>query len=101
MQRSGVDHYFFHAGFPDIFPDTYMLQALNFVLACRPGTNTASFASVAGAHGSPTAYGFDHTDGSYIPGGIGSGPGTADFIFLVLAADHLLNKQETFNTAGY
>jgi endoglucanase len=101
MQRSGVNHYFFHTGFPDIFPNTYMLQALNFVLACRPGTNTASFASVAGAHASPATYGFDHIEGSYIPGSISSGPGTADFIFLVLAADHLLNKQETFNTAGY
>lgn len=120
VQSRGVQHYFLHAYFPEVFPDSYMLHALNFVLGCHPGTNTASFASGVGARSLTTAYGFNRADWSYIPGGIGSGTalirpdfpelltwpylwqqteyvlggGTTDFLFLVLAADQLLNTSE-------
>lgn len=119
IQNFGYRQYFLHTAFPEIFPRDYMLHALNFVLGSHPGTNTASFASGVGARSLVTAYGFNRADWSYIPGGIGSGTalirpdfpelltwpflwqqteyvlggGTTDYLFLVLAADHLLNKR--------
>jgi endoglucanase len=119
IQSLGVQNYFLHNYFPDLFPDTYMLHAINFVLGCHPGTNTASFASGVGSRSLTTAYGFNRADWSYIPGGIGSGTalirpdfpellhwpflwqqteyvlggGTTDYLFLILAADNLLNKK--------
>jgi len=118
IQGFGVEQYFLHTAFPDIFPADYMLNAMNFVLGCHPGSNTSSFASGVGARSLTTAYGFNRADWSYIPGGIGSGTalirpdfpellvwpflwqqteyvlggGTTDYMFLVLAADHLLNE---------
>ena len=94
------------------------MHALNFVLGVHPGSNTASFASGVGANSLTSAYGTNRVDWSYIPGGIGSGTAlirpdypemlhwpflwqqteyclgrpTSDFVFLVLAADHLLNR---------
>jgi endoglucanase len=118
IQRFGVEQYFLHTSFPDIFPADYMLHSLNFILGCHPGPNTASFASGVGARSLTTAYGFNRADWSYIPGGSASGTalirpdfpellewpflwqqteyvlggGTTDYLFLVLAADHLMNK---------
>jgi len=117
IQRFGFEQYFLHTGFPQIFPKDYALHALNFVLGCHPGPNTSSFASGVGARSLTTAYGANRADWSYIPGGVGSGTalirpnypellvwpflwqqteyvlggGTTDYLFLVLAADHLLN----------
>ena len=105
--------------FPDVVSDKYMLAALNFILGSHPGSNTASFASGVGSHSMIPGYGFNRADWSYIPGGIGSGTalirpnypelltwpflwqqteyvlggGTTDFLFLILGADHLLNKK--------
>ncbi len=119
IQQFGMRQYFLHTAFPDIFPDTYLLKALNFVLGCHPGPNTASFASGVGAHSLTTAYGVNRADWSYIPGGIGSGTAlirpdfpemlhwpflwqqteyclggpTVDYLFLVLAADRVLNRE--------
>ncbi len=118
IQNFGVEQYFLHTSYPDLFSSQYMLQALNFILGCHPGSNTASFASGVGAKSLTVAYGFNRDDWSYIPGGICSGTalirpdypelltwpylwqqteyvlggGTTDYLFLVLAADHLLNK---------
>jgi len=50
-----------------------MLNALNFVLGCHPGSNTASFASGVGAKSATTAYGINRADFSYTPGGVVSG----------------------------
>ena len=117
LERFGVEQYFLHTGAPDIFPATDMLASLNFILGCHPGSNTASFVSGVGAKSVTTAYGFNRADASYIPGGIISGTAlirpdfpellewpylwqqteyclgypTSDYVFLVLAADHLLN----------
>ncbi|PWT71672.1 MAG: glycoside hydrolase [Bacteroidetes bacterium] len=119
IQNFGFRQYFLIANFPEIFPDNYMLDALNFVLGCHPGSNTSSFVSGVGSRSMITAYGFNRADWSYIPGGIASGTalirpdfpellnwpflwqqgeyvlggGTTDYLFLVLAADHLLNKK--------
>ena len=118
IQRFGVEQYYLHTGAPDLFPATYLLHALDFILGCHPGANNASFASGVGAKSMTTAYGVNRADWSYIPGGIASGTAlirpdypelldwpflwqqgeyclghpTSDYIFLVLAADHLLNE---------
>jgi len=119
IQRFGVEQYFLYRGFADLVRPEYMLNALNFVLGCHPGENTASFASGVGARSMTTAYGINRADWSYIPGGVVSGTalirpdlpelknfpflwqqgeyvmggGSSNFMFLVLAADQTLNKQ--------
>jgi endoglucanase len=121
IQNFGFRQYYLHKAFPQIFPTDYMLNAMNFILGCHPGSNTASFASGVGANSLTTAYGFNRADWSYIPGGIGSGTalirpdfpelltwpflwqqteyvlggGTTDYLFLILAADHELNKKDS------
>jgi hypothetical protein len=118
IQRFGMQQYFLHRAFPDVFSRDMMLNALNFVLGCHPGPNTASFVSGVGARSTTVAYGFNRADWSYIPGGSASGTalirpdfpellewpflwqqteyvlggGTTDYLFLVLAADNLLNE---------
>jgi hypothetical protein len=115
IQRFGVQQYYLHAGAPDIFTDEYMLDAIAFVLGCHPGPNTASFVSGVGAKSLIPAYGMNRADWSYIPGGIASGTAlirpdfpelvdwpflwqqreycmgysTSDYVFLILAAEHL------------
>ncbi len=119
IQRFGVEQYYLHVGAPDIFPTTYMLHAINFILGCHPGSNNASFVSGVGAKSMTTAYGANRGDWSYIPGGVASGTAlirpdfpellewpflwqqgeyclghpTSDYVFLILAADHLLNSE--------
>jgi hypothetical protein len=118
IQRFGWDQWMLHLSFPDLFPRTYALQALSFILGVHPGSNTASFISGVGANSLTTAYGFNRADWSYIPGGSASGTalirpdfpelkhwpffwqqteyvlgrGTTDYLLLVLAADHVLNQ---------
>ncbi len=119
IQSFGVEQYFLHTAFPEIFPNTYLLHAMNFVLGVHPGPNTSSFASGVGTRSLTVAYGVNRDEWSYIPGGVGSGTalirpdfpellewpylwqqteyvmggGASDFMFLVLAADHLMDKQ--------
>ena len=118
IQRFGWDQWMLHLAFPDLFPRTYALQALSFILGVHPGSNTASFVSGVGAKSLTTAYGFNRADWSYIPGGSASGTalirpdfpelktwpffwqqteyvlgrGTMDYLLLVLAADRVLNQ---------
>lgn len=120
IQSFGVKQYFLHSGYPEIFPPTYMLHAMNFVLGVHPGVNTASFASGVGSRSLTVAYGVNRDEWSYIPGGVGSGTalirpdfpelltwpylwqqteyvmggGATDFMFLVLAADKILEEQQ-------
>jgi hypothetical protein len=120
IQRFGWDQWMLHLSFPDLFPRTYALQALSFILGVHPGSNTASFVSGVGANSLTTAYGFNRADWSYIPGGSASGTalirpdfpelkhwpffwqqteyvlgrGTTDYLLLVLAADHVLNQEK-------
>ncbi|HVF17555.1 MAG TPA: glycoside hydrolase family 9 protein, partial [Steroidobacteraceae bacterium] len=119
IQEFGVDQWMLHLSFPDLFPSTYALEALNFILGVHPGSNTASFVSGVGAKSLLTAYGFNRADWSHIPGGSASGTalirpdfpelkhwpffwqqseyvlgrGTTDYLLLVIAADHVLNKR--------
>jgi endoglucanase len=118
IQQFGWDQWMLHLSFPDLFPRTYALQSLSFILGVHPGSNTSSFVSGVGAHSLTTAYGFNRADWSYIPGGSASGTalirpdfpelktwpffwqqteyvlgrGTMDYLLLVLAADHELNR---------
>jgi hypothetical protein len=118
IQSFGVRQYFLHKAFPDIFPADYIFNALNFILGVHPGVNTASFASGVGVRSTIVAYGVNRADWSYIPGGVSSGTalirpdfpelldwpylwqqqeyvmggGATNFMFLVLAADQLLEK---------
>ncbi len=118
IQRFGWDNWMLHLSFPDLFPRTYALNALSFILGVHPGSNTASFVSGVGAKSLTTAYGFNRADWSHIPGGSASGTalirpdfpelkhwpffwqqteyvlgrGTTDYLLLVLAADKELNR---------
>jgi hypothetical protein len=118
VQNFGVQQYFLHKSYPEIFPKTYMLNAMNFILGVHPGLNTSSFASGVGSKSLTQAYGINRGEFSFIPGGIGSGTalirpdfpellewpflwqqteyvlggGTTDYMFLILAADELLDK---------
>jgi hypothetical protein len=119
LQQFGVQQYYLHRAFPDIVSTEYMLNALNFVLGVHPGENTASFASGVGSRSMTTAYGINRADWSYIPGGVASGTalirldfpelkdfpflwqqgeyvlggGSSNYMFLVLAADQVLNAK--------
>jgi hypothetical protein len=113
-----VNQYFLLKAFPEIFDTKCMLNALNFVLGNHPGENTSSFVSGVGSRSVLQAYGVNRADRSFIPGGSVSGTGiirpdfpelkewpyfwqqteyvlgggTADFIFMVLAAQKVLNN---------
>jgi endoglucanase len=119
IQQFGADQWMLHLSFPDLFPRTYALNALSFILGVHPGSNTASFVSGIGASSLTTAYGFNRADWSHIPGGSASGTalirpdfpelktwpffwqqseyvlgrGTTDYLLLVLAADRVLNAK--------
>ena len=73
IQRFGFEYYFLTSAYPDIFPKETVNNALNFILGCHPGSNTASFASGVGARSATVAYGLNRADWSYIPGGVVSG----------------------------
>jgi hypothetical protein len=118
IQRFGYEQYFLHRAFRDIVSREYLLNALNFVLGVHPGENTASFASGVGSRSMTIAYGINRADWSYIPGGVASGTalirpdfpelkdfpylwqqgeyvlggGSSHYMFLVLAADQVLNS---------
>jgi hypothetical protein len=118
IQEFGVRQYFLAKHFPELFSLKYMYNALNFVLGCHPGENTASFASGVGSRSMTIAYGYNRADWSYIPGGVVSGTalirpdfpelkdfpflwqqaeyvmggGEMNYMFLVLAAEHHLSE---------
>ncbi len=119
IQEFGMRQYYLSKHFPDLFSIDYMYNALNFVLGCHPGVNTASFASGVGSKSVTSAYGFYRVYDYYIPGGVVSGTalirpdlaelkefpylwqqteyvmggGETNYLFLVLAADKMLGKK--------
>lgn len=118
IQRFGLEQYFLHKAFPNHYGMEYLLNAMNFVLGCHPGSNNASFASGVGSRSTTVAYGYNRMDYGYIPGGVVSGTalirpdfpelkefpylwqqaeyvmggGSTHFMFLVLAAEDLLKQ---------
>jgi len=117
IQRFGFEYYFLANAYPEVFPMESVFNALNFILGCHPGSNSASFASGVGARSATVAYGLNRADWSYIPGGVVSGTalirpdfpellefpylwqqteyvlggGSSHFMFLVLAVNHFGN----------
>jgi hypothetical protein len=73
IQSFGFRHYFLASAYPDIVDAAPVMNALNFVLGCHPGSNQASFASGVGTRSATVAYGANRADWSYIPGGVVSG----------------------------
>ena len=73
IQGQAFRYYFLHRAFPELFGPEPLCNALNFILGCHPGKNTASFASGVGAVSATTAYGANRADWSFIPGGVVSG----------------------------
>jgi len=115
LQNYAVRQYFFHKTFPELFDRERVLNVVNWVLGCHPGS-AVSFVSGVGVSSMTTAYGANRADFSYIPGGVVSGAalikpdlpelasnwpyfwqqseyvisGAADYIFCILAANSLL-----------
>jgi len=73
IQRFGFEYYFLAKAYPELFDKGIIYSALDFILGCHPGSNTASFASGVGAKSATVAYGLNRADWSYIPGGVVSG----------------------------
>jgi len=118
IQSFGVDQYFLHRAYPDIFDAEPMYNALNFVLGVHPGSNSASFVSGVGSKSVLVAYGVNRDEWSYIPGGSVSGTalirpdfpelkvwpyfwqqteyvmggGATNYMFMVLAAQDMLKE---------
>ena len=116
LQQRAVELYFLWRAFPDFVDPDPILAVLGYVLGCHPVSN-ASLVSGVGAKSLTAAYGTNRADWTHIPGGVVSGPalirpnypelldpfpflwmqkeyvisGAANYIFLVLAADNLLN----------
>jgi len=119
IQRFGIDQYFIHKAWPEYGSKDLFLNALNFILGVHPGENTASFVSGVGSQSTLVAYGVNRADWSFIPGGVASGTalirpdlpelkiwpflwqqteyviggGATNYMFLVLAAQKLFEKQ--------
>ncbi len=117
LQQQGVQHYFLHRAFPEEFGREYLLNVLHYVLGTNPGSNNQSYVSGVGAKSKTSAYGMNRMDYGYIPGGVVVGTalvqpdfpelkdfpflwqqseyvlggGASNFMFLALAAHHLLN----------
>jgi endoglucanase len=117
IQEYAVRQYYLHRAFPQHFGRENLLRVLNYVLGCHPASNT-SLVSAVGARSMTVAYGINLNDWTHIPGGGVSGPslirpdfpelkepfpflwqqaeyvltGAASYVFIVLAADHLLNR---------
>jgi len=119
IQSAAVNQYFLVTGFPGVFKPDRIFNAMQFVLGCHPGRNTASFDSGVGTKSLTAAYGFNRADYSYIPGGVASGTalirpdypelkdnwsflwqqteyvmggGETNFMFIVLATNQMLKK---------
>jgi len=118
IQRFGYQYYFLHRAYPDIFGPEIVFNALDFILGRHPGSNTQSFASGIGTKSATVGYGLNRADWSYIPGGVVSGTalirpdfpellvfpflwqqveyvmggGSSHYMFLVLAAQQIVNK---------
>jgi len=118
IQRFGVQHYFYHKGWPELTSSAFYENALHFILGVHPGSNNASFASGIGSNSVKVAYGVNRADWSFIPGGVVSGTalirpdlpelkmwpflwqqteyvmggGATNYMFLVLAVNALYNQ---------
>jgi hypothetical protein len=117
FQDFALRHYYLARAFPELFGPDPVLDTVNWVLGCHPGSNV-SFVSAVGPRSLTTAFGINRSDWSYIPGGMASGtalirpdlpelleetpflwhqteyvmPGAATYIFCVMAAEALITS---------
>jgi len=117
IQEFAMKHYYLVQKYPDLFDREPILNVVNYVLGCHPGSNT-SLVSGVGPRSVLIAFGVNRTMEGYIPGGMVSGTalirpdfpelkentpylwqqseyvmsGAATYIFCVMAADLLLGK---------
>ncbi|MDN4503544.1 glycoside hydrolase family 9 protein [Alteromonadaceae bacterium BrNp21-10] len=117
--NNAVNHYYLHQAFPDIFDVQPVFQGLHYLYGTHPDSDI-SFVSSVGTQSKRVAYGMNRADYSFIAGGIVPGvlilkpdfPENkedwpflwgeneyvinlgANYIFLVHAADRLLQKQD-------
>lgn len=79
-------NYILYKAFPDIFEKEDVLQGLNYIFGCHPGSNV-SFVSGVGMVSKKVAYGSNRADFSFIAGGIVPG-------VLILQPDFPENKED-------
>jgi hypothetical protein len=117
IQNFALEYFYLSQKYPDLFNREPLLNVVNYVLGCHPGSNT-SLVSGVGPRSILIAFGVNRTMEGYIPGGMVSGtalirpdfpelkettpylwqqseyvmPGAATYIFCVMAADLLLGK---------
>ncbi len=117
IQEFAMQHYYLVKKYPDLFDREPVLNVVNYVLGCHPGSST-SLVSGIGPRSILIAFGVNRTMEGYIPGGMVSGtalirpdfpelkentpylwqqteyvmPGAATYIFCVMAADLLLGN---------
>ncbi|MDR1257669.1 MAG: glycoside hydrolase family 9 protein [Tannerellaceae bacterium] len=104
VQTLGYYYCFYQAAYPEIFKPDYIFDAVNFILGCHPGSNTASFASGVGARSATVAYGTNRADWSYIPGGVTPGtvlirpdlPELYDFPFIWQEGEYCMGGEASF-----
>ncbi|MCF7885804.1 MAG: glycoside hydrolase family 9 protein [Candidatus Marinimicrobia bacterium] len=65
----GMNYYYLHKAWPNIFKKEHLINALNYQLGCHPGQTTTSLVSGVGTNSPVVAYGTNRADWSYIPGG--------------------------------
>jgi len=104
VQTLGYYYCFLQEAYPDLFKPDYIFNAINFILGCHPGSNTASFASGVGAKSATIAYGVNRANGSYIPGGVIPGtvlirpdlPELLDYPFLWQEGEYCIGGESSY-----
>jgi hypothetical protein len=115
----GVQCYYLAQAYPDLFEKEWLYRVVHYVLGVHPGS-TIALVSGVGARSLTTAFGFNRSDFSYIPGGVVLGTnliqpdfpelkeghsfiwqqteyvihGAATYLFCVLAAERCLVSEE-------
>ncbi len=110
-----MNQYYLHQYFPEMFSDKPVFDILNYMTGVHPANNLSLVTGI-GSESMTSAFGFNRSDFSYIPGGVIPGPawmnpglfelrkndpflwiqteytigGASDFIFLANAADKLI-----------
>jgi endoglucanase len=81
-----MTNYVLHKAFPTLIDRETVLQGLNYVYGCHPGSDI-SFVSGVGTESKKIAYGNNRADYSFIPGGVVPG-------VLILPPDFPENKED-------
>ncbi len=82
----GINAYYLHRAFPDLFGREDTLRSLEYLYGCHPDSDI-SFVSGVGTHSKSVAYGSNRADFSFIAGGVVPG-------VLILKPDFPENKED-------